>query len=219
MYGDHKPPKLVDARQHGAQSGAELFVVEGDSASLAVAQQRDGRFQAVLPMQGKPMNPTRVSQEKLAENPLYAALIDAIGIGVGPAIDVTKRRYQRIMLLMDPDADGIHCGALMTLFFHRWMQPLLAAKAIYLVRPPIGQYTHLDTGKIEYLYTPADFKTQRFNAQANKADTANAIDCLKYRGLAGMPPSGLEACCINPQTRRQLLLTEKDAAMAANVFG
>jgi len=158
MLYTNQPPKLIDSRQHGASSDAELFVVEGDSASQAVAKQRDGTFQAVLPMQGKPMNPMRVSQEKLMENTWYAALIDAIGTGVGEQCQPEKRRYERIVLLMDPDADGIHCGALMTLFFYQWMQPLLASGHLYLVRPPVGQLTDMTTQAVTYHYTVPDFR-------------------------------------------------------------
>lgn len=213
MYYDNKPPKLSDSRQHGIKLASELFIVEGDSASSAVAKQRNGLLQAVLPMQGKPMNALHASQEKLEDNVLYAALIQAIGIGVGPKIDVTQRKYQRIILLMDPDADGIHCGALMMLFFYQWMRPLLEAKAIYLVRPPVGQHTHLETGAVTYAYTHPDFK-----AHLAQDDAAQAYDSLKYRGLAGIPQSGLEACCINPASRRQILLGVKDAEMAMDVF-
>lgn len=214
MYFTNEPPKLIDSREHGLVSGAELFIVEGDSASQAVAKQRDRKLQAVLPMQGKPMNAFRASQEKLEANVLYAALIDAIGAGVGDKLDISKRRYERIVLLMDPDADGIHCGALMMLFFYKWMRPLLAANAIYLVRPPVGQLTNLATQEIEFAYTVPNFKAF-FEIENLEAE----YDLLKYRGLAGIPQTSLEACCVNPGTRRQIALTAKDAEMAIDVFG
>jgi hypothetical protein len=100
-------------------------VVEGDSAALAVLQVRDQRLQAVLPMQGKPLNALRASDGKVAANPFLHALTDAIGAGRGAAFDREALRYERIVLLMDPDADGIHAGALLLLFFHRWMPALV----------------------------------------------------------------------------------------------
>jgi DNA gyrase subunit B len=212
MYYNNQPPKLIDCREHGAASGSELFIVEGDSASQAVAKQRDGRLQAVLPMQGKPMNALHVSQEKLQDNVLYAALIQVIGAGVGEKLNITQRRYQRIILMMDPDADGIHCGALMTLFFYQWMRPLLEAGAIYLVRPPVGQRTHLTTQAIEYAYTVPNFRKMLTHADAEQYDN------MKYRGLAGIPQQSLEAFCINRETRREVVLREKDAKMAMDVF-
>ncbi len=213
MFYTNQPPKLVDSRKHGANSGAELFVVEGDSASLAVAKQRDGTFQAVLPMQGKPMHPMRVSQEKLLENTWYAALIDAIGAGIGEQCLPEKRQYEKIILLMDPDADGIHCGALMTLFFSQWMRPLLDTGAIYLVRPPVGQSTDMVTQEATYYDTAPDFR------QALDEVPGQNQDIMKYRGLAGIPANSLATCCIDPETRKQIKLGIKDAQMAQKIFG
>lgn len=212
MFYTNQTPKLIDSRQHGASSGTELFVVEGDSASQAVAKQRDSQFQAVLPMQGKPMNPLKVSQAKLVENVLYAALIQAIGAGVGERFKLEQRRYERIILLMDPDADGIHCNALMTLFFYQWMRPLLDAGHVYLIRPPVGQCVDLATQTARFACTASDFRNMISQGQSAHHDT------LKYRGLAGIPGNQLEALCINPKTRKQLLLSEKDANMAMQVF-
>ncbi len=213
MFYTNQPPKLFDSRKHGAASGAELFIVEGDSASQAVAAQRDWQFQAVLPMQGKPMNPMRVTQQKVEDNVLYAALIQTIGTGVGDAMHSEQRRYQRIILLMDPDADGIHCGALLTLFFYRWMRPLLEAGCLYLVRPPVGQRVELASQEVEYAYTVPAFR------QLLESSQTCAYDTMKYRGLAGIPQKSLAACCINPDTRKQLPLGIKDAHMAKKAFG
>lgn len=211
MYDKNQPSKLVDCREHGVASGAELFIVEGNFAAAAVAKQRDGHYQAVLPMQGKPMNSLHVSLEKLVANVLYAALIQAIGAGVGQQLTIADRRYQRIILMMDPDADGIHCGALMTLFFHQWMRPLLAEGVVYLVRPPVGQRTHRTTQQIEYAYTVPHFREMLVETNAIE------YDHMQYRGLASIPPLCLANCCINPETRRQIILTNKDAKMAMEV--
>ncbi|MEQ1487852.1 MAG: toprim domain-containing protein, partial [Methylotenera sp.] len=119
MIYTNRPIKLQDCRQHGAN--AELFLVEGDSAASAVSSLRNQQVQAVLPMQGKPLNTIKASAEKVVENALFKALIEALGAGVGDNFDLTKCRYSRIVLLMDADADGIHCGALMLMFFYRWM--------------------------------------------------------------------------------------------------
>ena len=101
------PLKLDDCQAHGPGSGAELFVVEGDSAADAVSRVRDPAFQAVLPMQGKPLNARKASEKKVAGHPLFQALADAIGAGIGARFDAAACRYERILLLMDPDADGI----------------------------------------------------------------------------------------------------------------
>jgi hypothetical protein len=109
------PGPLADCQFHGA--GAELFVVEGESAAAAVCGGRDPTRQAVLPMQGKPLNALKATEKKVAANPLFAALAAALGSGWGEALDLQKLRYTKVLLLMDPDADGIHCGLLLLSFF------------------------------------------------------------------------------------------------------
>jgi DNA gyrase/topoisomerase IV subunit B len=132
-----QPVKLHDCQQHGLGSGAELFVVEGDSASKTVCRARDPATQAVLPMQGKPLNALKAGKGVVERNELFQILIHAIGAGWDDQLDLTKLRYDRLILLFDPDADGIHCGALMSMFFHRWMRPLLDSGRLSIIRPPL----------------------------------------------------------------------------------
>jgi DNA gyrase/topoisomerase IV subunit B len=89
--------KLADCTVHGPGSGAELFIVEGDSASMAATQARNAGFQAVLPMQGKPLNAVRASDRKVAADPFYRALTEPLGTGWGDACDPGKLRYERVV--------------------------------------------------------------------------------------------------------------------------
>ena len=177
MLKNNRPVKLQDCRQHGAN--AELFLVEGDSASQAVASLRQAQFQAVLPMQGKPLNSMKATPLKVAENALFNALIDAIGAGSGEHFDITKCRYGKIVLLMDPDADGIHSGALMLMYFYRSMRPLLESGMVELVRPPVGELLDTNTGELQYAYTEAQFMALyvQNNTRENTAVvTKNIVD-------------------------------------------
>lgn len=131
--------KLDDCGVHGPVSGAELFLVEGDSAAAAVAGVRDPATQAVLPMQGKPLNATRASRSKVLAHPFFAPLVAALDVGIEADCDPRRLRYERVLVLTDPDADGIHCGFLVLLFFHRWLRPLLDAGRVEIVRPPWGE--------------------------------------------------------------------------------
>ena len=210
MFYTNTPVKLVDCFTQNTQS--ELLIVEGDSAAQAVVRMRNGQAQAVLPMQGKPMNTLAISQKKLLQSPLFKALIDAIGAGVGESFKLEKLRYQRIVLLMDPDADGIHCGALMLLFFYRWMRPLLETGKVILVRPPVGEVTDTQTGEVQYAYTEPEFFKLLSGAENGHLQT------VKYRGLAGIPQTFLEISCIAPQTRRAIVMGVQDAEIAQQVF-
>ena len=177
---------------------------------------RNQQIQAVLPMQGKPLNTIKAGAEKLAENALFSALIASIGAGVGEHFDIKKCRYGRILLLMDPDADGIHCGALMLMFFYRWMPALLEKSMVELVRPPVGEVLDTETGELHHAYTETQFLAmcaQLKNAHQHKIITQ------KYRGLAGIGPQQLERICIHPQTRKTNVMRLKDAQMAMEVFG
>jgi DNA gyrase subunit B len=221
MHFHINPIKLNDSRQHGLDSGAELFLVEGDSASSAVNGLRNAQLQAVLPMQGKPMNAYKSSPQKVLENPLFDALQASIGAGCGASFNLAKCRFSRIILLMDPDADGIHCGALMLLFFHRFMPDLLAAGRVEMARAPVGEVTNKATKVTEYAYTDAQFMTM-LNGQKNQAIDANAnqaIESIKYRGLAGIQANKLAELCINPATRKTSIMGMRDAAMALEIFG
>lgn len=193
----------------------ELFIVEGDSASLAVARVRDEASQAVLPMQGKPLNATRAPAAKVAAHAFYAALIDALGAGMGDSFDLARVRYERILLLMDPDADGIHCGVLLLGFFHRWMEPLLASGRILMVRPPWGEVTL--EGEREPRYAQTELQFQGYCDDLRSRGVA--FHTLRYRGLAGIHLPVLHATCVDPATRWTSVMTVQDAQMAALLFG
>ena len=211
----NKPPKLIDCREHGIKSGAELFLVEGDSASMAVANLRNAQFQAVLPMQGKPMNAYKSSPQKVLQNPLFNALHTSIGAGCGASFHVAAARYQRIILLMDPDADGIHCGALMLLFFHRFMPALLQNGNIEMVRPPVGEVHNGATNVTEYAQTDAQFLA----LCAAQKTQQQPLESLKYRGLAGIAANTLQQLCVDPASRKTSVMSMQDAAMALEIFG
>lgn len=216
MQYSNKPIKLLDCFGHGKQLETELILVEGDSASLAASKMRNAQLQAVLPMQGKPMNALKATPQKVLENPLFIALIESIGAGVGEHFELAKCRYKRVILLMDPDADGIHCGALMLLFFYKWMRPLLESGRVEMVRPPVGEVTNMQTNITQYAYTDAQFFAL---CESEKTDKNQTINTLKYRGLAGIQSNQLAQTCINPATRKASIMGIKDAEMALAIFG
>lgn len=215
MIYSNRPIKLQDCHQHGMNADSELFLVEGDSASAMVGQLRNAATQAVLPMQGKPLNTIKANPEKVEHNPLFKALIDALGADWGDQFNISKCRYQRIVLLMDPDADGIHCSALMLMFFYRWMRPLLEHQRILLIRAPLGEVVDTNSGEIQYAYTEPQFIAL---CKQQKTATNQKLITAKYRGLAGISGEKLIVSCIDPLTRKCSVMDLSDAEMAINVF-
>lgn len=209
-------PKLADSVVHGRGSGAELFVVEGDSASAAVAAVRDPRRQAVLAMQGKPLNAIRASDRKVAAHPFYSALTNALGTGWGAAFDAARLRYERLVLLTDPDADGIHCGALVLMFVYRWMPLLLERGHVEVVRAPVGEIDPGGGAARVHAFAEAHFQSE---CAAYRARGDGAFRALRYRGLASLDPEVLRRFCMTPGTRNGRMLAPHDAEQAVEVFG
>lgn len=210
------PTKLTDCAVHGADSGAELFIVEGDSAALAVIALRHAVDQAVLPMQGKPLNALRAGAERVRANPWLAALRAALGVEYGDAFDVAKLRYQRIVLLQDPDADGIHCRALLLMYFFRWLPALLDSGRVVTIDVPVGEVAAVDGQPARrYAYTDAEFRTL---CQDGRAADGERFAAVRYRGLAAIAPETLREHCIDRRTRKARACSVREAQMAIDVF-
>lgn len=207
-----KPLKLEDCIEQGVRS--ELYIVEGDSAASAVCRVRDERFQAVLPMQGKPLNAVRATQKKVIANPWLLALTEALGAGMGDDFNLNKMRYGRIVLLMDPDADGIHCGALLLMFFRRWMQPLIESGRILMVRAPLATIIFGD----QNIHVRSEVEYRAEGERLRVAGNSN-FQMNRYRGLAGIDLDVLAQTCVNPATRVLLSVGIVDADAAIAVFG
>ncbi len=220
MHYSGKPAVFEDCAIHGVTSGAELFIVEGDSASGAVATVRDATHQAVLPMQGKPLNALKASGARVVEYPLFKQLSDALGVAPndiesGEVGDISARNFERVMLLFDPDADGIHSGVLMLMYFYRWMRPLLAAGAVWMVRPPLYVVTVTDNQQSFHAYSPDH--AARILAELKRRGHTD-VQSHHHRGLASIDPVLLASSCLAPQTRKADVMTVADAEDAIRMF-
>lgn len=213
MYPPHAL-KLEDCRVHGAHS--ELLIVEGDSAAGAVCRVRDDAFQAVLPLQGKPLNAAKASVEKVRSFPIYKTLVDAAGAGMGDTFALEHLRYGRFVLLMDPDADGIHCGLLMLFFFHRFMRPALQAGRVQVVQAPLASLSGPAFPEPIHPHTDAELRSALAQIHAQQHEDVHTV---RYRGLAGIDQPTLAHTCVHPATRRARVLTVADAQAAMQVFG
>lgn len=208
------PAKLRDCRSH-SRVGTELLIVEGDSAGAAVAANRNQEFQAVLPLQGKPLNPVRAHQAKVLANATYQMLMQSIGTGVSAEFEFAQCRYERFVLLFDADADGIHASSLVLMFFYQWMRPLLDAGKIVMVRAPLLQVTY------DGMNAPLGFESVERATQATErliAEGKQNVSRKYFRGLGSIDPPTLRYHCIDPKTRNDFVLGASDAEEAIAIF-
>lgn len=229
-----QPVKLLDCHQHGVDSDAELLVVEGDSAAKAVWGACNRENQAVLPMQGKPMNACKASLKAVAGNELFLELCAALGFRIGQVVNPCHCRFRRLILLFDPDADGIHCGALLLLFIERYLEPLLAAGQVGLVRAPLFRFQVAARTQPEFssqvpaeaagsgdathqLYAYSESEAQRLVGELKSE--GYTFRRQHFRGLASLGEELLENQCLNPATRRYVTVSVRDAEAARQVFG
>lgn len=214
MYTTQASMKLVDSAEHG--EGAELFVVEGDSAARSVVALRNRRNQAVLPLQGKPLNAWKAGAGKVTASPLYRQLAQALGAR-DPLTqpDAADLRYGRIVLLMDPDADGVHISALVLLYFKRWMPGLLAAGRVVVVRAPMYAISPAPGEPPVFAYSSEHRLAMLAGLRQQGCPDADAHG---YLGLGSIPPDVLRACCIDPATRTSRVAGEDDVAAVMAAF-
>jgi DNA gyrase subunit B/topoisomerase-4 subunit B len=209
MHPHAGQPPLVPCRAQGP--GTELFIVEGESAAGAVARVRDEAFQAVLALRGKPLNALRAPRGRVAGHAFFAALSAALGVPLGGDGMASPARYERLLLLMDPDADGIHCGALVVAFLHRWMPFLLDRRCVEIVRPPWGEVVAAD-GTPALAWSDAELR-----GLATARPAAAAV--RRFRGLAALDAALLARTCVAPATRRAQVVAPAHAAEIALLLG
>lgn len=221
-YRGQASAMLLDSQQHGPE--AELLLVEGESAAQSVAAVRQSLRQAVLPLQGKPLNAWRASERKVAESPLFGQLAQALGLSGATAHaggDVLPDlRFARLVLLFDPDADGIHIGALVLLYLQRWLPQLLREERVWMVRPPLGavRWTDGETGEIllQQAYTQPQLPLLRQQAlESGGLDVQQFV----YRGLGSLPQQVLFDTCVQAGTRHAHVVRETDLRAVIEVFG
>jgi topoisomerase IV subunit B len=207
------PGKLADCTNTAAE-GAELFVVEGDSAGGSAKQARERASQAVLPLRGKILNVASAGKDKLAQNQQLADLVQALGCGTGLHYRDEDLRYGRVIIMTDADVDGAHIASLLITFFYRQMPQLIDNGHLYLAVPPLYRLSH--GGRIFYARNDQhrdEILKKEFNANAK-------VEISRFKGLGEMMAAQLKETTMDPRRRtllRVMLVAEDRKATEKSV--
>ncbi len=205
--------KLANCESRDA-SKCEIFIVEGDSAGGSAKTARNRMYQAILPIRGKILNVEKVNTAKALENAEIKTMINAFGCGFsegyGNDFDITKLRYDKIVIMADADVDGAHISTLLLTLFFRFMPELILEGHVYVAMPPLYKVVP-SKGEEVYLYDDQELKKYR-QTHSNQKFTLQ-----RYKGLGEMDADQLWETTLNPETRRMKRIEIEDGMMASEI--
>ena len=203
------PGKLADCSEKDTTM-TEIYLVEGDSAGGTAKQGRDRRYQAILPLRGKILNVEKARLDKILANAEIRSMITAFGTGIGQDFDITKSRYNKIIIMTDADVDGAHIRTLLLTFFYRYMRPLIEEGHVFIAQPPLYQ---IKKGQKQwYAYSDQEL-SDRLDEIGREG-----ITIQRYKGLGEMNAEQLWDTTMNPEHRTILKVSMEDSIAADKIF-
>ena len=213
LEGHSMPGKLADCHEKDVTK-TEIYIVEGDSAGGSAKGGRDSNYQAILPLWGKMLNVEKSRADKVYSNDKLLPVIIALGAGIGDEFDITKLRYDKIIIMADADVDGAHIQTLLLTFFFRFMRELIETGHVYLAKPPLYKLSRGKKSHVAY----SDEERDEISEQLKGGDPNAKVEISRYKGLGEMNPTELWETTMNPENRILLRVTLDDAIAADKIF-
>ena len=216
--GSGLPGKLSDCSSKDAEK-CELFLVEGDSAGGTAKQGRDSHYQAILPLRGKILNVEKAMQHRVFESEEIKNIYTALGVTIGTeedskALNLSKLRYHKVVIMTDADVDGSHIAALILTFFFRYMRELIEQGHVYIATPPLYL---IKKGKYQK-YAWTEEQRAEYTAEAAGGSAESKVHVQRYKGLGEMNEEQLWNTTMDPEHRTLRQVTIENAATADRVF-
>ena len=189
----------------------ELFIVEGDSAGGTAKKGRDPRYQAILPLRGKPLNTDGLSIKKIMQNQEFATIVYTIGAGIGPDFDINDIHYDKIVIMTDADTDGAHIQTLLLTFFYNNMNELIKEGHVFVAVPPLYRVYKKSNGKIieKYCFNDDDLEEA-------KKEIGSGYSVNRYKGLGEMSDKQLKYTTMDKEHRVLMKVCINDPLVCAN---